>query len=104
MSVRVSERAFEEAIEAALLEHGPNERPDTPRRDIADESPPYGDPGMRPDGYHKRRPEDYDRTHSIRRAGFRRGDADGNTSWESRTTLVNLRAVSVPAGFPGNES
>ena len=61
MSVRVSERAFEDAIEAALLRHGPDEHPYTPRRDIADEPPPYGDPGMRPGGYHKRRPEDYDR-------------------------------------------
>ena len=29
MSVRVSERAFEDAIEAALLRHGPGERPDS---------------------------------------------------------------------------
>ena len=57
-----SERAFEAAIEAALLRRGPDERPATPRRDIADDAPPYGDPGMRPGGYHKRRPEDYDRT------------------------------------------
>ena len=61
MSVRVSERAFEDAIEAVLLRHGPDEHPYTPRRDIADEPPPYGDPGMRSGGYHKRRPEDYDR-------------------------------------------
>ena len=56
------ERAFEDAIEAALLRHGPDEYPDTPRRDVADESPPYVDPEMRPGGYHNRRPEDYDRT------------------------------------------
>ena len=62
MTGPISERAFEDAIEAALLRHGPDERPYTPRRDIADEPPPYGDPGMRPGGYHKRRPEDYDRT------------------------------------------
>ena len=40
MSVRVSERAFEDAIEAALLRHGPDERSDPPRRGIADEPPP----------------------------------------------------------------
>ena len=60
MSARVSERAFEEAIEAALLRHGPDAVPDTPDK-IAEDPPPYGDPGMRPGGYHKRRPEDYDR-------------------------------------------
>ena len=62
MSARVSELAFEDAIEATLLRHGPDESPDTPPRDAADEIPPYGEPGMRPGGYHKRRPEDYDRT------------------------------------------
>ena len=61
MSARVSERAFEDAIEAALLRHGPDERPYTPQRDVADEPPPYGDPGMHPGGYHQRRPENYDR-------------------------------------------
>ena len=68
MSARVSERAFEDAIEAALLPHGPDERPYTPRRDIADEPPSYGDSGMRPGGYHKRRPEDYDRSLCLRPA------------------------------------
>ncbi len=62
MTGPISERAFEDAIEAALLRHGPDERPYTPRRDVADEPPPYVDPGMRPGGYHKRHPEDYDRT------------------------------------------
>ena len=61
MTGPISERAFEDAIEAALLRHGPDEHPYTPRRDVADEPPPYGDSGMRPGGYHKRRPEDYDR-------------------------------------------
>ena len=61
MSVRVSERAFEDAIEAALLEHGPDAVPDATGK-VGEEPPPYHDPGMRPGGYHKRRPEDYDRT------------------------------------------
>ena len=60
-SKRISERAFEDAIEAALLRHGPDE--------ISGVSPvvgegrvPYGDQGMQPGGYLKRRPQDYDRT------------------------------------------
>ena len=61
MNVRVSERAFEDAIEAALLEQGPDAVPSTLGK-VAEKPPPYGDPGMRPGGYHKRRPEDYDRT------------------------------------------
>jgi len=61
MSARVSERAFEDTIEATLLRHGPDESPGTPPRDAADEIPPYGEPGMRPGGYRKRRPEDFDR-------------------------------------------
>ena len=61
MTVRVSERAFEDAIEAALLEHGPDALPDATGK-VGEEPPPYHDPAMRPGGYHKRRPEDYDRT------------------------------------------
>ena len=62
MNIPISELAFEDAIEAALLRHGPDERPDTPSRDIEDEVPTYGDPGMRPGGYHRRRPDEYDPT------------------------------------------
>ena len=61
MAIDISERAFEDAIEAALLRHGPDE--------IGGVSPvvgetqvPYGDQGMQPGGYLKRRPQDYDRT------------------------------------------
>ena len=60
-SKKISEHAFEDAIEAALLRHGPDE--------IGGVSPvvgevrvPYGDQGMQPGGYLKRRPQDYDRT------------------------------------------
>ena len=56
----ISERAFEAAIEAALLRHGPDEVADIPGR-VGEDEEPYGDPGLRPGGYHKRRPEDYDR-------------------------------------------
>ena len=61
MNGPISERAFEDAIEAALLEHGPDAVPDATGK-VGEEPPPYHDPGMRPGGYHKRRPEDYDRT------------------------------------------
>ena len=61
MTRPISERAFEDAIEAALLQHGPDAVPGTPGK-VAEDPPPYDDPGMRPGGYHKRRPEDYDRT------------------------------------------
>ena len=61
MNVRISERAFEDAIEAALLRHGPDEISAVPGT-VAETPPPYGDPDTRPGGYHKRRPEDYDRT------------------------------------------
>ena len=59
MTLKVSERAFEEEIEAALLRHGP----DSPRNaatSLLESSLPYGDDPL-PGGYHKRRPEDYDR-------------------------------------------
>ena len=60
-SKRISERAFEDAIEAALLRHGPDEISGVPP--IASETRiPYGDQGMQPGGYLKRRPQDYDRT------------------------------------------
>ena len=60
MSAKVSERAFEDAIKAALLRHGPDELPAVPGA-MAEDAPPYGDPDMRPGGYRRRRAEDYDR-------------------------------------------
>ena len=60
MTPDISERAFEAAIECALLRGGPDACPG----DVAAvrESPPtFGDdPG--PGGYHRRRPDDYDRS------------------------------------------
>jgi type I restriction enzyme R subunit len=58
MSPEISERAFEEAIECALLQHGPDACAGeaTSARETA---PPYGD--QAPGGYRRRRPEDYDR-------------------------------------------
>jgi type I restriction enzyme, R subunit len=59
VTVKVSERSFEEAIECALLEHVP----DAPRGlppGIAEEPSPWGD--IPAGGYRRRRPEDYDRT------------------------------------------
>ncbi|HXF66132.1 MAG TPA: RNA-binding domain-containing protein [Burkholderiales bacterium] len=58
MGPEISERAFEDAIECALLAHGP----DACAGDamvVRETAPPYGD--MVPGGYRKRRPEDYDR-------------------------------------------
>jgi type I restriction enzyme, R subunit len=60
MSPVIAERAFEEAIECGLLAHGPDACADaaTGMRQVPQR--PYGDepPGF----YHRRRPEDYDRT------------------------------------------
>ena len=59
MSPDVSEHAFEEAIESALLRHGPDVSPgEAPV--VREPAWPYGDEPL-PGGYHKRRPEDYDR-------------------------------------------
>ncbi len=59
MSPEISERAFEEAIECGLLQHGPDACPGDPS--AAREAPPaYGE--TPPGGYRKRAPEDYDRT------------------------------------------
>ena len=66
MSPEVSERAFEAAIECALLRHGPDACPG----DVAAvrESPPaYGDDPV-PGGYRKQRPENYDRGLCLIRA------------------------------------
>ena len=59
MTPDISEHAFEEEIESALLRHGP----DAPRgnaKSVRESPPAYGDDPL-PGGYRKRRPEDYDR-------------------------------------------
>jgi hypothetical protein len=59
MSPEISERSFEDAIECALLQHGPDACPGDAH--VVRETPaPYGD--TPPGGYRKREPEDYDRT------------------------------------------
>ena len=59
MSPEISECSFEEAIECALLEDGPDAcAGDTTA--VRETQPPYGD--TPPGGYRKRKPEDYDRT------------------------------------------
>src|SRR6266849_8306547 len=55
MSPEVSERGFEDAIEAGLLQHGP----DAQAGSVREPSAHYKDAVS--GGYHKRRPEDYDR-------------------------------------------
>ena len=59
MSPEVSEQAFEEAIECALLRDGFAVRPD--EAPAVSESPPEYDDEPVPGGYRKRQPEDYDR-------------------------------------------
>ena len=58
MTTRTTERAFEDAIEVALLRYGPDAIPeaDIQARELR---PPFSD--SPPGGYRKRRPEDYDR-------------------------------------------
>ena len=56
MNPLISEHTFEEAIEAALLRHGPDNV-----AGVREPPVPYGDPGMRPGDYHRREREDYDR-------------------------------------------
>jgi type I restriction enzyme R subunit len=58
MSPDVSERAFEEAIECALLLHGPDACAGFASA-VRETSPPYGE--VPPGGYRKRDPKDYDR-------------------------------------------
>src|SRR5690606_37517862 len=58
VSSKISERAFEEAIECALLHFGPDACPDVATA-TRETSPPYGE--TPPGGYRKRKPEDYDR-------------------------------------------
>ena len=60
MSPNISERAFEDAIEAALLRHGPDDS-NGPRENIAQDPETFGDPGIHAGGYHKRQPDDYHR-------------------------------------------
>ena len=59
MSPEISERSFEEAIECALLQHGPDACAGDATA-VRETPPPYGD--TPPGGYRKRKPEDYDRT------------------------------------------
>ena len=59
MSPEISERSFEEAIECALLQYGPDACAGDATA-VRETPPPYGD--TPPGGYRKRKPEDYDRT------------------------------------------
>ncbi len=59
MSSEVSERAFEEAIECALLRYGPDACPGDATT-VRESQQAYGNDPL-PGGYHKRRPEAYDR-------------------------------------------
>ena len=59
MSPEVSERAFEDAIECALLRHGPDECPGD-ELEVRESPPQYGI-GAVPGGYHRRQQQDYDR-------------------------------------------
>jgi len=62
MTVEVSERSFEAAIECGLLVFGPDACPgDT--NVTRQESPHYGE--TVPGGYRKRSPEDYDRAYCL---------------------------------------
>ena len=58
MTLEISERAFEEAIECALLRHGPDACPEHTM--AVQESSPAGDAGPT-GGYLKRQPEEYNR-------------------------------------------
>jgi type I restriction enzyme, R subunit len=58
VTLEISERSFEEAIECGLLQHGPDAC-DEDGGGLGEAPTPYGE--MRPGGYRKCRPEDYDR-------------------------------------------
>ena len=58
MTPDISERAFEAAIECALLRGGPDACPGDAAA-VRESPPPYGDAAA-PGGYHRRRPDDYD--------------------------------------------
>ncbi|MDE0028095.1 MAG: putative DNA binding domain-containing protein [Deltaproteobacteria bacterium] len=60
MTAVISERAFEDAIEATLLRHGPDEGTGE-LTGVSEEPTPYDDPWTQPGGYHRRRAEDYNR-------------------------------------------
>lgn len=57
MPIDTTEKNFEETIEAVLLQDGPDEISGWPKA-VRESGVPYGDA---PGGYHKRKPEDYDR-------------------------------------------
>jgi type I restriction enzyme R subunit len=59
MSVNISEKSFEQTIECALLAGGPDACAGDPTA-VRETPAAYGD--AVPGGYHRRRPEDYDRT------------------------------------------
>jgi type I restriction enzyme R subunit len=59
MSAEISEREFEAAIEQGLLQYGPDAPSQGPTERILDAHPAFGE--MPPGGYHRRRPEEYDR-------------------------------------------
>ena len=58
MSPEVSEKSFEEAIECALLEHGPDACAGYATA-VRETPAPWGD--TPPGGYRRRRPDEYDR-------------------------------------------
>ena len=59
MTVQISERAFEDAIECALLRHGPDAYPED-TTGVEEPAPEYGDDPL-PGSFHKRQQTDYDR-------------------------------------------
>ncbi len=59
MSPEISERAFESAIECALLKFGPDACVDAPGA-VRESVPAYGE--SPPGGYRRRKPDDYDRS------------------------------------------
>jgi type I restriction enzyme R subunit len=58
MSPEISERSFEDAIEFALLQYGPDAYPSGRAVRVRETTQPYGE--FTPGGYHKRRHEEYD--------------------------------------------
>ncbi len=58
MTPKISERSFEEAIECALLQFGPDACVGDPTS-VLETPPTFGE--TPPGGYHRRRPQDYDR-------------------------------------------